>query len=126
MGFQEPHEIQQRLILSPVPGEAEIPLQRHKQGPDWLGSSSLENDLVMLGMSQQYALAAKAKRFLGYTTSNTVRTSRPVITALSSLLLRLHLESCAQFWGTPFKNDIDRLGKCSKGLSGEAERGGFV
>ena len=69
-----------------------------------LRNSTVEKDLVILGMSQRCVLATKAKRLLGCTNRSTVRRLRGMIISLSSLPLRLHLESCAQFWGTPVKN----------------------
>ncbi|KAK4816849.1 hypothetical protein QYF61_023971 [Mycteria americana] len=74
------------------------------------GSSLAERDPGVPGgqpveRSHQCATAAtKAKWILGVTSRD-----RDVITPLYSVLVRLHLEYCVQFWTPQFKKNTDRL-----------------
>ena len=63
-----------------------------------------------LNMSWQCALAAqKANRVLGCIKSSVASSSSEGILPLYSILLRPHLESCVQLWGSQHKKDVELL-----------------
>ncbi|GAB0186843.1 interactor protein for cytohesin exchange factors 1 [Grus japonensis] len=84
-------------------------------GAAQLESSFAEKDLevlmdIKLNMSQQHALAAKkTSGILGCIRQSIASTSREVILPLYSVLVRLHLEYCVQFWTPQYKRDMDIL-----------------
>ena len=74
-----------------------------------------------LNTSQQWALAAKAANgILHCARRSAASRSREVILALSSALVRSHLECCVQFWAPQYKRHMhicqQRASKTVKGL----------
>ncbi|KAK4815447.1 hypothetical protein QYF61_002836 [Mycteria americana] len=73
-----------------------------------------------LNTSQQCALAAKAANVLHCVRRSAASRWKEVILALSSALVRPHLECCVQFWAPQYKRDMDicqqRASKMLKGL----------
>jgi len=62
-----------------------------------------------LNVSEQCAaVAKKANRLLGCITKGITNRDK-VIMPLYSVLVRPHLEYCAQFWSLLYKKDVDRL-----------------
>lgn len=87
----------------------------------WLKSRVAERDLgvladIKLSTSQQCAATATKANWIrsGCICSGTISRDRDVIIPLYSVLLRLPLEYCAQFWFQQFKKDADRLEKVQR------------
>ncbi|KAK4820748.1 hypothetical protein QYF61_005437 [Mycteria americana] len=53
--------------------------------------------------------ATKANQILGCVRRGITSGDRDVIIPLYSVLTRLHLECCVQFWSLQYKKDVDRL-----------------
>jgi len=85
------------------------PMHQYRLGADLLESSSVERHLGVLvedklTMSQQCALAAKqAYGPLGNLKNSVASRSTDVLLPLYSVLVRLHLDYCVQFWAPHFK-----------------------
>ena len=81
----------------------------------WLENNLAKQDLGVLvdsklKMSQQCAAAAvKANQILGCIHRGISSRDRDAITPLCSVLIRLRLKYCVQFWSPLFKKNPDRL-----------------
>ena len=68
-------------------------------------------------LGQQCALVArKANGILGGIRRSVDSTSREVTLPFYSVLVRLHLEDCAQFWAPQFHRDWELLGRGQRRL----------
>ncbi|KAK4831984.1 hypothetical protein QYF61_020367 [Mycteria americana] len=76
------------------------PMQRCRLGEEWLESCQAEKDL---------GAAKKANSILACIRNSVASRTRAVIVPLYSALVRLHLESCVQFWAPHSKRDIEGL-----------------
>ncbi|KAK4815453.1 hypothetical protein QYF61_002842 [Mycteria americana] len=101
------------------------PMHQYMLGTTPLENSFAKKDLrvlvnTKLNTSQQCALAAKAANVLHCVRGSAASRWREVILALSSALVRPHLECCVQLWAPQHKTDMDicqqRASKMLKGL----------
>jgi len=91
------------------------PKHKHRLGREWIESSREEKDLGVLvdeqlNMTWQCALTTqKANRILGCIKSSVCSRLRDRILPLCSTSVRVHLESCVQFWSPQHRKDMELL-----------------
>ncbi|GAB0204253.1 cAMP-dependent protein kinase inhibitor alpha [Grus japonensis] len=90
------------------------PKHNYKWGGEWIESSPVEKDLVVLvkeklNMNQQCVLVAqKARHILHCITSSVISRLREETVPPCSVLVIPYLEYCIQLWGTRHKKDESR------------------
>ncbi|KAJ7428316.1 hypothetical protein BTVI_00990 [Pitangus sulphuratus] len=113
MGREELCEVQQGQVQILHPGRND-PLHQHRLGADWVGSSSVQEDLGVLVdnklcMRQQCALVANASGIPGCSRKSITSRWREVILPLYLVLVGPYWECCVQFWAPQDKRDMDFL-----------------
>lgn len=100
---------------------------QHKLGSAQLGSSSVEKDLGVVVDNKLYMSEQCTALTKGYIKKGISSRYKGVI---YSMLVRLQLEYCVQFWSSLYKKDLDRLVRVQRtamemiqGLGSHARKG---